>query len=203
MRCSFRSTVKVRQTTCQAIHHLLTPICPWFLDFTIQESPHTWVGPYCYHWLQIEESGDNRRTNSIENCVLHLAGPRPLKEVGSGIKEYIESLYLSLRMSILHLLLSEFLKTLRFSDILSDVKSNWVENVNFLQKRPALDPWVGKIPWRTAWQPTPVLSSLKSHGQRSLAGYGHRVSKSRLSMNQLSSLTTEPTNWTYLASGHL
>jgi len=74
--------------------------------------------------LQIEESGDNRRPNSTENCVLHLAGHRPLKEVGSGIKEYIESLYLSLRMYILHLLLSEFLKTLRFSDILSDVKSN-------------------------------------------------------------------------------
>ena len=22
----------------------------------------------------------------------------------------------------------------------------------------ALDPWVGKIPWRRAWQPTPVIS---------------------------------------------
>ena len=29
------------------------------------------------------------------------------------------------------------------------------------------DPWVGKIPWRRAWQPTPVLLS----GQRSLVGY--------------------------------
>ena len=120
----------------------LSIYCFIFLDFTIQESPHTWVGPYCYHWLQIEESGDNRRTNAIENCVLHLAGPRPLKEVGSGIKEYIESLYLSLRMSILHLLLSEFLKTLRFSDILSDVKSNWVENVNFLRKEVQLEQWL-------------------------------------------------------------
>ena len=51
-------------------------------------------------------------------------GHRPLEGVGSGIKEYIESLYISLRMYILQLLLSEFLKTLRFSDILSDVKSN-------------------------------------------------------------------------------
>ena len=32
-------------------------------------------------------------------------------------------------------------------------------------------PWVGKIPWRRAWQPTPVLLPGKSHGQRSLAGY--------------------------------
>ena len=34
------------------------------------------------------------------------------------------------------------------------------------------DPWVGKIPWRRAWQPSPVLLPGESHGQRSLAGYG-------------------------------
>ena len=33
------------------------------------------------------------------------------------------------------------------------------------------DPWVGKIPWRRKWQPTPVFLPGKSHGQRSLAGY--------------------------------
>ena len=33
------------------------------------------------------------------------------------------------------------------------------------------DPWVGKIPWRREWQPTPVFLPGKSHGQRSLAGY--------------------------------
>ena len=30
---------------------------------------------------------------------------------------------------------------------------------------------VRKIPWRRAWQPTPVVLSGESHGQRSLAGY--------------------------------
>ena len=34
-----------------------------------------------------------------------------------------------------------------------------------------LDPWVGKIPWRRKWQPTPVLLSGKFHGLRSLVGY--------------------------------
>ena len=29
-------------------------------------------------------------------------------------------------------------------------------------------PWVGKIPWRRKWQPTPVSLPGKSHGQRSL-----------------------------------
>ena len=33
------------------------------------------------------------------------------------------------------------------------------------------DPWIGKISWRRAWQPTPVFLPGKSHGQRSLAGY--------------------------------
>ena len=31
--------------------------------------------------------------------------------------------------------------------------------------------WVGKIPWRKKWQPTPVFLPGKSHEQRSLAGY--------------------------------
>ena len=31
--------------------------------------------------------------------------------------------------------------------------------------------WVGKIPWRRAWQPTPVFLPGESHGQRSLVGY--------------------------------
>ena len=33
------------------------------------------------------------------------------------------------------------------------------------------DSWVGKIPWRRAWQPTPVFLPGESHGQRSLVGY--------------------------------
>ena len=37
--------------------------------------------------------------------------------------------------------------------------------------RSSFDPWVGKIPWRRKWQPTPVLLPRKFHGQRSLVGY--------------------------------
>ena len=36
--------------------------------------------------------------------------------------------------------------------------------------RSRFDSWVGKIPWRWKWHPTPVFLSGKSHGQRSLAG---------------------------------
>ena len=37
--------------------------------------------------------------------------------------------------------------------------------------RPGFDPWVGKIPWRREWLPTPVFFSGGSHGQRNLEGY--------------------------------
>ena len=41
-------------------------------------------------------------------------------------------------------------------------------NAGYLGRK---DSWVGKIPWRRAWQPTPVFLLGEFHGQRSLAGY--------------------------------
>ena len=38
-------------------------------------------------------------------------------------------------------------------------------------RRHEFSPWVGKIPWRRKWQPTPVFLPGKLRGQRSLAGY--------------------------------
>ena len=38
-------------------------------------------------------------------------------------------------------------------------------------RKPGFSPWVGKIPWRRKWQPTPVFLPGESHGQRNLAGY--------------------------------
>ena len=47
-------------------------------------------------------------------------------------------------------------------------------------------PLVRKVPWRRAWQPTPVFLPRESHGQRSLAGYiVHGVAKSRTQLRQL------------------
>jgi len=39
------------------------------------------------------------------------------------------------------------------------------------QKRHGFNLWVGKIPWRRAWQSTPVFLPGESHGQRILADY--------------------------------
>ena len=46
--------------------------------------------------------------------------------------------------------------------------------------RLAFDPWVRKIPWRRAWQPTPVSLPGESQGQRSLAPTVHRVALQRV-----------------------
>ena len=39
------------------------------------------------------------------------------------------------------------------------------------RKKHGFDPWVGKIPWRRAQQPTPVFLPRESQGQRGLVGY--------------------------------
>ena len=44
-------------------------------------------------------------------------------------------------------------------------------------KRCWLDSWVGKIPWRREWWPTPGSLPAESHGQRSSAGYSPWGSK--------------------------
>ena len=41
--------------------------------------------------------------------------------------------------------------------------------------RHRFNPWVGKIPWRRKWQPTPLFLPGEFHGQRSLV---HGVAKS-------------------------
>ena len=58
--------------------------------------------------------------------------------------------------------------------------------------RPESNPWVAKILWRRAWQPTPVFLPGEFHGQRSLVGYspwGQKESDmtERLSTSQHSS----------------
>ena len=45
-----------------------------------------------------------------------------------------------------------------------------IKNLSAIQET-TFDPWVGKIPWRREWLPTPVFLPGKFHGHRSLEGY--------------------------------
>ena len=58
-------------------------------------------------------------------------------------------------------------------------------------KRCGFDPWVGKIPWRRAWQPIPVFLPGESHGQGSLADYLHGVTKSQIRLERLGTHTRQ------------
>jgi len=53
-------------------------------------------------------------------------------------------------------------------------------------KKSRFDPLVGRIPWRSAWQPIPVFLHGESHEQRSLAGYSPQGFKE-----------SEATEWTW------
>ena len=52
-----------------------------------------------------------------------------------------------------------------------------------MQQTQVMDLWVGKIPQRRKWQPSPVFLLGESHGQWSLVGYSPwgRKSQTRLS----------------------
>ena len=41
------------------------------------------------------------------------------------------------------------------------------EEMQFGTEEMGFDPWVGKIPWKRAWQPTSVSLPGESHGQES------------------------------------
>ena len=51
------------------------------------------------------------------------------------------------------------------------------------------DPWVGNIPWRRKWQPTPVFLPGEFNGQRSLVGYSPWDSKESDTTEWLTLLT--------------
>ena len=62
------------------------------------------------------------------------------------------------------------------------------------RERHEFDPWVGKIPWRRKWQPTPVFLFGEFHGQRSLAGCSSQGCKELDVTEWLTQHTSFPTS---------
>ena len=75
------------------------------------------------------------------------------------------------------------------------------------RRRCRFSPWVGKTPWRRRWQPTPVFSPGKFHGQRSLAGYspqGHKEWDTTEMLSTHSPLTIcDSFRWTVEGLSHI
>ena len=59
------------------------------------------------------------------------------------------------------------------------------------QKRHGFIPYVRKISWRKAWEPTPVFLPGESHGQRNLVATVHSVAKSTTQLKRLSTLQAQ------------
>ena len=74
------------------------------------------------------------------------------------------------------------------SSAFSKTSLNSVKNLpaNAGDMRFQFAPWVRKVPWWKAWQPTPLFLPEKSHEQRSLVATVHSVTKSLIWLNQLS-----------------
>ena len=89
--------------------------------------------------------------------------------------------------SVLRSISRSFVSRLHYLFLSSWFEAIWISLISFLgfpggsaiKNLPAIclhrrlwfDPQVGKILWRRAWWPTPVILAGGSHGQRSLAGY--------------------------------
>ena len=66
----------------------------------------------------------------------------------------------------------QFLSIVKMFPVASQVAlvvKNPSDNARNIRDR--IDVWVGKNPWRRAWQPTPIFWPGETHGQRRLAGY--------------------------------
>ena len=61
-------------------------------------------------------------------------------------------------------------------------------------KKWEFDPWVRKIPWKRAWQPTPVFLPGEFHGQRTLVDYSPRSCKESDMSEQMNTHTPTHTH---------
>ena len=76
------------------------------------------------------------------------------------------------------ILSAEYIFSLSFYHITRGFPGGSVVKSTYQCRRSSFHSWVGKIPWRRKWQPTPVLLPGKFHGQRSLASccpWGYKI----------------------------
>ena len=144
-------------------------LCPW--DF-----PGKNTGLGCHFLLQgiVPTQG----SNPCLYCLLHWQEDSlPLSHGGTSGKEHTCQYWRHKRQISTERLLNGLPWWLRW------------QRIRLQYRRPGFNPWVGKIPWRRGWLPTPVSLSGEFHGQRSLVGYSPRGLK-ELDMSERLSKTT-------------
>ena len=131
-----------------------------------------------HHWLNGHECeltpGVNNGQGSLACC-----SPWGHKESWTQLSDWTELNWTEGSSMSFHSLIAHFFLTLIFH-----WAPRWHSGKEFTyqfkrHRRRGFNPWARKIPWRGKWQPTPVFSSEKFHGQKSLVGYspwGHKES---------------------------
>ena len=99
------------------------------------------------------------------------------RDTSPYLSVYAESFVLFFKINLICLLLWVFVCS--WSSFFSSTNKNLGSHFSASGKKPAcqwrrsnryrFDPWVRKLPWRSAWHPTPVFMPGESHAQRSLA----------------------------------
>ena len=93
---------------------------------------------------------------------------------------FISSLLVSVSHQMIRLSVNSVTLEKEKAPIWNNLLMNWASQVALVVKEPTcqcrrrrrhgFDPWVGKTPWRRAWQPTPVFLPGESQGRGSLVG---------------------------------
>ena len=134
-------------------------------------------GLACYSPWDHKESNRTGRLNNNNNMILISKLSIPFYKIYVSIwhfvcpylrnqKQFIEfTSSITTLGNILHLVITAFGLPRWLSG--KESASQWRS-----LRRHMFEPWLGKIPWRREWQPTPVFLPGESHGQRRLAGYG-------------------------------
>ena len=116
----------------------------------------SWEGGWGLTWEGFEEAGRELVVLGVESWEPSQGASCRLSR-GTGWSEAVSS-------SLLHIWCAS---------LLFQGSPVWLRQLRICLQcgRPGFDPWVGKIPWRREWLPTPVFWPGEYRGQRSLVGY--------------------------------
>ena len=192
VKCLYHSTSSQSTFHPQNLGSDLTGTCDWYWLRDINKPttsrslgsictclgcPLLLLGTICHHEVKQGLTSHGRRVPIVHISALIASQDTPVRTfeiIQSQAGQLVQTRKTA--QCFVSTILKEIIKTQGFPDGTSGKEPTCHTNEGDI-KRLGLDPWVRKIPWRGAWQPTTEFVPRESHGQRSLVGY-HRVTKS-------------------------
>ena len=116
-------------------------------------------------FLQVFSSNRTKLQTSLNTCPVPIPKSRKVRLICIAILFF----QTCLRLLFLLILFKHHIWASQVALVVKNLPANTAD------MRCRFDPCVRKIPWRRAWQPTPVFLPGEPYEQRSLAGYIHTV----------------------------